>query len=125
MRCPECGTENGENNFKCTQCGVILHPASPQVIVRSDDTTLGGLMPLKNPPALVAYYLGIFSLIPLLGIPMGIAAVVMGIKALRNAREHPEVKGKVHAWIGIIAAGFFAFLYLVLTGLFVFGLRGS
>ena len=124
MRCGECGTENDGNNFKCVKCGAILHPASPQVIVSSDET-LGGLMPMKNPPALVAYYLGIFSLIPLLGIPMGIAAIVMGTKALRNAREHPEVKGKIHAWVGIIAAGFFALLYLILTGLFVVAIRGS
>lgn len=124
MRCPKCGTENGDNNFKCTQCGVILHPASPHVIVSSDDT-LAGLFPTKNPPALAAYYLGIFSLLPLLGLPTGIAAVVMGIKALRNAREHPEVKGKIHAWVGIISAACFAFFYLVLIGLFVFRIRGS
>lgn len=124
MRCRECGTENGDNNFKCTQCGAVLHPARPQVVVNSNET-LGGLFPTGNPPALAAYYLGIFSLIPLLGIPMGITAVVMGIKALRNVREHPEVKGKVHAWVGILAAGFFASLYLVLTVMFVIALRGS
>ena len=28
-----------------------------------------------------------------------------------EAKEHPEVKGKVHAWIGIIVGGFFALLY--------------
>ncbi len=124
MRCRECGTENGENNFKCTQCRAILHPASPQVVVSSNET-LGGLFPTKNPPALAAYYLGIFSLIPLVGIPMGITAVVIGIKALRNAREHPEVKGKIHAWVGIIAAIFFPLQYLVVIGLFVIALRRS
>lgn len=124
MLCPACGTENDDNNFKCTQCGVILHPASPQIVVTSNDT-LGGLFPTKNPPALAAYYLGIFSLIPLLGLPMGITAVTMGIKGLRNAREHPEVKGKIHAWVGIISAAFFAFFYLALIGLFVIAIRGS
>jgi hypothetical protein len=124
MRCPKCGTENNENNFKCTQCGEILHSAVPQIVVTSDDT-LGGMIPSKNPPALAAYYLGVFSIIPLLGIPMGIVAVIFGIKALRKAREHPEVKGKIHAWVGIIAGGLFAFLYLILTVLFVASLERS
>jgi hypothetical protein len=77
------------------------------------------MIPTKNGPALAAYYLGIFSVIPFLGIPMGIIALILGIKGLRRAREHPEAKGKVHAWVGIIAGGLFALLYLALTGLMV------
>ena len=118
MFCPKCGTVNHDNNFKCTQCQEILHPSGPPVVITSDDT-LGGLMPSKNGPALAAYYLGVFSIIPFLGIPMGIAAFILGMKGLRKAREHPEVKGKVHAWVGIIAGGVFALLYLALIGLII------
>jgi hypothetical protein len=42
---------------------------------------------------------------------------------VRKAREHPEVKGKVHAWVGIVAGGVFSLLYLVLTAVMV-GLSG-
>jgi hypothetical protein len=33
---------------------------------------------------------------------MAIAAFVCGFYGLRRARAHPEAKGHVHAWIGII-----------------------
>jgi hypothetical protein len=118
MYCPKCGTENHDNNFKCTQCQEILHPSGPPVVITSDDT-LGGLMPSKNGPALAAYYFGVFSLIPFVGIPLGIAALILGIKGVRKAREHPEVKGKVHAWVGIIAGSLFSLLYLILIALMI------
>ena len=116
MYCPKCGTENQDNNFRCTGCGGYLHPTAPPVAIASDET-FGGLMPSRNGPALGAYYLGVFSVIPLVGIPLGIVAFILGIKGLRKVREHPEVKGKIHAWVGVIAGGLFALLY---TGLAVF-----
>ena len=83
-------------------------------MVISNDETLGGLIPSKNGPALASYYLGVFSLIPFLSIPLGVAAFILGIKGLRKVKEHPEVKGKVHAWVGVIAGGLFALVYMVL-----------
>lgn len=71
----------------------------------------GGLIPYKNPKALVAYYLGIFSFIPLLGIPLGLAAFVLGILGLRDRKRNPIIKGSVHAWIGIVVGGGFGLLY--------------
>jgi hypothetical protein len=76
-------------------------------------------MPTKNGPALAAYYLGVFSVIPFLGFPLGIAALILGIKGVRKAQEHPEVKGKVHAWVGIIAGGLFSLLYLILIAIMI------
>lgn len=103
--CPKCGQQNGENNYQCTRCGYVLHgPARPQFLVE-EDGTMGGLIPYKNQAALWAYYLGIFSLIPCAGIPLGIAAAILGIKGLKHAEAHPEAKGKGHAWTGIILGG--------------------
>lgn len=65
----------------------------------------GGVIPYKNPKALLAYYCGVFSLIPCFGIGPGIAGVILGIMGLRYRREHPETKGSAHAWIGIILGG--------------------
>jgi len=70
---------------------------------------LGGLIPYRNGPALAAYYLGVFSLIPLVGTFLGVAALVLGIVGLRKAARQPEVRGKVHAWVGIILGGLFGF----------------
>jgi len=69
------------------------------------DSGFGGIIPLKNPSALTAYYLAVFSLIPCLGLILGIIALVLGIKGLKVFRDNPAVKGTVHAWIGIILGG--------------------
>ncbi len=84
-------------------------PGSPP----QSDGTLGGLIPYKNSSALLAYYLGVFSLIPCLGIVLGIAAFVLGLNGLKFAKAHPEAKGKTHAWVGIIVGGLFGFGYLI------------
>ncbi len=62
----------------------------------------GGLIPYKNAPALIAYYLGIFSLIPVIGLPLGMVAVVLGIMGLVKKSKTPQVRGTAHALIGII-----------------------
>ncbi len=98
--CASCGTANPENNYRCAACGADLHAATGRTVV-VDDGGLGALIPYKNAAALAAYYLGVFSLIPCLGIPLGVAAIICGIVGLKRAKEHPEAKGKVHAWVGI------------------------
>jgi hypothetical protein len=85
-------------------------------IVEEPDAT-GGVIPYKNPSALIAYYCGVFSVIPCF--PIGIAGVVLGIMGLRYASAHPTARGKVHAWIGIVAGGLFGLGWLVLTVMFV------
>jgi hypothetical protein len=59
------------------------------------------VIPYKNPPALIAYYLGLFSLAPVIGLFLAIPALVLGIIGLKKRRENPAIKGSVHAWIGI------------------------
>ncbi len=81
--CRQCGTRNAGNNFKCTQCGTVLHlPPQPGYVI-SDDMSMGGLIPYKNPKALWAYYLGIFSLFPMLGFPLGVY-----LEERRRLRHH-------------------------------------
>ena len=99
--CTRCGIANPEVNYRCGACGADLRAAPGTRPVVVEDNTLGGLIPYKNTPALVAYYLGVFSLIPCFGIALGIGACICGIFGLKRACEHPETKGKVHAWVGI------------------------
>lgn len=99
--CPKCGQMNFENNFRCTACDFMLHGSRRPQYAVADEGTLGVVIPYKNPQALWAYYLAVSSLIPFMGIPLGIAAVVLGIRGLEYAKVHPESKGKVHAWAGI------------------------
>jgi len=74
----------------------------------------GGIIPYKNVPALVSYYLGLFSLIPFLGILLGIAAFILGIIGLKKKKEKPVIKGGVHAWVGIVCGFTFGAIWLLL-----------
>ena len=71
----------------------------------------GGIIPYKNGPALAAYYLGIFSLLPCIGLVLAIPAFILGIMGLKKRKENPAVKGSVHAWIGIIMGGIFTLVW--------------
>jgi hypothetical protein len=97
MFCPECGAENAPAFDDCHQCGADLGPARPPA---------SAFFP-RNPSAVTAYYLGIFSLVPLLGIGLGIPAFILGLKGLRYANEHPHARGKAHAWAGVIMGALF------------------
>ena len=95
----------------------------PPISAPVPPSTGGGMntiIPYRNPLALAAYYLGVFSLIPFLGIVLGLLAFVLGILGLRFRRRNPSAGGKVHAWIGIIVGGLFGFGYLGITLWIVF-----
>lgn len=77
------------------------------------DDPVSVVIPYKNPPALIAYYLAVFSLIPCLGILLGIAAVILGIMGLVYARDHEHARGRFHAWVGIVGGGLIALLNIV------------
>jgi hypothetical protein len=84
------------------------------------DEAVATIIPYRNKAALIGYYLGVFSLsacIPLLGllgVGMGVAAVVLGIKGLGNVKRDPQAKGTAHAWIAIVCGALFGLVGLVL-----------
>ena len=97
---PYAGPQNTSN-----QTGV-----QPPQFPNEGDAT-GGLIPYKNPKALIAYYLGILSGLPLIGLPLGIAALVLGIMGLNDRKKNPVIKGSVHAGIGIGCGLIFTLLW--------------
>src|SRR5262249_12399577 len=60
--------------------------AAPDAPATGVDSVVERLVPSKNGPALASYYLGLFSLFPCFGFPLGVAAVYYGIKGLKNVR---------------------------------------
>jgi len=116
--CPDCGYElSGLAGDQCPECGASLpaefiatqespaagqaptvQPAPPSI----RRTGFKRLMPMENHQALTAYYVAVASLIPLLGIILGPAAIVYGIEGIRHARQQPQHHGKTHATFGII-----------------------
>lgn len=99
--------------FAPPQAPAQASPTSYDPQQTSDGGGVAALIPYRNVPALVGYYCGVFAIIPCF--PIGIAGLVLGIIGLRKANRNPEIKGKVHAWIGIIFGGLFSLLWLVLT----------
>jgi len=89
----------------------------PPVPMKGDET--GGIIPYKNPQALIAYYLGIFGLIPLFGFFLAVPAFILGILGLLKKKKNPVIKGSVHAWIGIILGGLSIAGHLAVVGLIV------
>lgn len=92
----------------------IFNPPPVGASSANAGNSLNVIIPYKNICALIAYYLGVFSVIPFLGMPLGIAAFILGILALRFRRRNPAAGGVVHAWIGIVIGGLFGFLWLAL-----------
>lgn len=129
-QCPQCNLDYMDGASFCQGCGAslvnnpyaggIAQPNYPMMQSPSEGDATGGVIPYKNPKALISYYLGIFSGLPLIGLPIGIAAFVLGIQGLRARRENPAIKGSVHAGIGIGCGGFFAvFWTLAIIGMII------
>jgi hypothetical protein len=106
------------SNFNPYQAAPAPLAADARSTAEGDAT--GGLIPYKNPLALAAYYLAIFSLIPCIGLLLGIPAVVCGILGLRARSRNPAIKGNAHAYIGIILGGLTSLLWLAVIGFAVF-----
>ncbi|MFN7019391.1 MAG: hypothetical protein ACK4RG_09010 [Fimbriimonadales bacterium] len=102
-RCLHCGVEiEDAQALYCSRCRAFVGSgttASGSSASGSDDF-LSHLVPARNTPALVGYYLGVFSLIPCLGAFLALFALGLGITGLRKARE-VEV-GRVHAIVAIV-----------------------
>ena len=69
--------------------------------VKGDDV-IATLIPYKNKCSLIGYYLGIFSIFPVLGLPLAIAALILGVKGLQYRNQNPQAHGKAHSIVAII-----------------------
>ena len=106
------------------------HPGTPeytgqldqwQPVVHEQGDATGGVIPYKNGPALAAYYLGIFSMIPCVGLLLAVPALILGVIGLKKRRDNPLGKGSVHAWLGLIMGGIFTIIWGGLTMLLLIG----
>jgi zinc ribbon protein len=115
MFCAKCGAEQPEGAAFCAACGTRSGGGDPAGAGPGEggSDVLHAVVPTKNPKALLAYYLGVFSVIPCVGSPLGIAAFFLGLKGLKFAKANPAARGAVHAWIGILVGGLFGLLWTV------------
>lgn len=90
---------------KCRYCGKYLDGRS-NVAGRDAGTLDRMLLPVGRPvSSIAAGYCALFGVIPLLGLPFSIAAVVCGVVALNAIKKDPELSGSGRAWFGIILGG--------------------
>jgi hypothetical protein len=101
MRCPACNAENDREAVTCAACGAaIARRARRRGIAEETDTPFGPNVEEQNRPALRAYRLSVWGLIPLFGLVLGPAAVVLGSRARARARDDPDFT----AWGPLLAS---------------------
>lgn len=89
------------------------------------DDPMQSLVPYKNPRALLAYYGGIFSLLPVLGLLLGPAAIILGIMGIQYSQRNPSARGGGHAIAGIVIGAFGSLISYGLAALMVLSLFAS
>ncbi len=86
----------------------------------TQEEAVATVIPYRNPMALAAYYMGIFSILPLVGLFLGAAAFVCGILGLRHASRNEGAHGRAHAAIGIGCGGLLFVVQLIIVVAVVF-----
>lgn len=69
------------------------------------DDAVTTIIPYKNVPALISYYLGILALLPLIGLLPGIAALILGILGLKKRAANPSTAEASTPGSGLSLAG--------------------
>lgn len=109
MFCQNCGAQINEKAVVCVRCGcsvVDMAAASAS----DDNSALRLLVPIgRSGWAIAAGYLGLFSLIPF----VGILALTIGIVAVNDLKKNPHKHGAGRAWFGIIAGSLSLLFYLI------------
>ena len=103
VTCPDCGNEVSDAAPSCPTCGRPAFPAPPTQAAAAtpmgDDATVRMLLPVgRSGWAIAAGYLGLISVA---GFP-GPLAVLCGIIAIVDIRQHPERHGMGRAIFGIV-----------------------
>ena len=112
MYCPQCGTQNDDNAFRCVSCQEIIQPIPIQLQVSSidDSQAMRMILPVgRSGLAIAAGYVGLFSI---LFFPAPIA-LLLGILAIRDIKEHPEKHGMGRAVFAAIMGGIFTVILLI------------
>lgn len=110
--CKKCGNKLDEKAVLCPKCGASVQP---KVVLNDDDNAatsiIGMLVPIgRSGLAIAAGYAGLLSFIP----GVGLAAIVLGVLALRDIKAHPEKHGAGRAWTGIILGVLFSLFSLMI-----------
>ena len=124
MYCPQCGTQNDDNAFRCVKCNEVIQviPVRQQPHVIDDTPTMRMILPIgRSILAVAAGYTGLFSIL-LFPAPI---ALILGILAVIDIKRHPEKHGMGRAVFALITGGFFTVFLLLFVFITLFAPRGT
>ena len=104
------------NNEQLPPSAPVQPLAQPAPQSVTSNATFQTLIPTQNKQALIGYYFGVFGLIPVLGIPFAITAIILGTKGLRKANLAPTPGAKGHAMTALVLGIFEAVCFAVFVG---------
>jgi len=87
---------------------------------RLPDVTLKHYSTITNRPAHLSYFFGIFGLVPLVGLPLSVAAIILGIIGLVKVKRNPAPGANMRALVGMLLGVFEVVELLVLIGFAMF-----
>lgn len=118
--CKKCGNKLDEKAVLCPKCGASVQP---RVVLNDDNNSaIRMLIPVgRSGLAIAAGYAGLLSFIP----GVGLAAIVLGVLALRDIKAHPEKHGAGRAWTGIILGVIFSLFSLMIFSLMIIRAAGD
>ena len=80
------------------------------------------VIPVRNVPALLAWYFGVFSLIPIIGLILGVIALILGIIGIKKSRDPKIGVGFWHALIGLLIGGICMLLWTIALVMIIAGM---
>ncbi len=120
--CPICGELIAAEAVDCPYCGSYLGEGGRMEGEAGADGTLSWLVPVgRSGWAIASGYLGLFSILPLIGLPFGLGAVITGILAIRSIQQHSKLTGLGRAWFGIIMGSLTMLLQLAVVAFAIIG----
>ena len=96
-------------------------PAPFQTSTYGNQGFINRLVPAQNPDALIAYYMGVFALIPCVGVILAVVAIIFGVRGLGACKRSPGLPGKGHAITGIVMGTLVIIGHLLVTLFLLYG----